>query len=195
VHVYESLPDAYNEILSINLQKDKKLAFVINGIALIAAAVLALCAHFFVQPISNLFDVTAGAFLYISRIAVLAVGMIVYIILHELVHGITMKYFGAKRVKYGYTGLYAYAGSDEYFDKKSYLTVALAPVVFWGIVLLVLQFFVPYEWFWVVWAIQIGNISGAAGDGYVTWKFSKLPQDILVTDCGVGMTVFARSNK
>ena len=39
--------------------------------------------------------------------------------------------------------------------------------------------------------IQITNISGGAGDLYVTFKFSRMPSDILVQDSGVGMTVYS----
>ena len=116
---------------------------------------------------------------------------ILYIILHEFVHGITMKLCGTKKVKYGFKGVYAFAGSEDYYDKKSYLTIALAPVVLWGILLTILSLVVPTQWFWVVYFIQISNISGAAGDMYVTARFSKLPDDILVKDYGVGMTVYS----
>jgi hypothetical protein len=64
--------------------------------------------------------------------------------------------------------------------------------VLWGIVLAIVNPFVPTEWFWVVYLIQIANISGAAGDLYVTLKFSRLPGDILVRDYGVGMTVYSK---
>ena len=118
--------------------------------------------------------------------------MILYMILHELVHGVAMKICGTKKVKYGFTGMYAFAGSEDLYDKKSYIFVALAPVVFWGVVLLIINLFVPLGWFWVVYLIQIANISGAAGDFFVTVKFLKMPRDILVQDYGVGMTVYSK---
>jgi hypothetical protein len=110
----------------------------------------------------------------------------------SFVHGITMKLFGTKKVKYGFTGLYAFAGSDDYYDKMSYITIALAPIVFWGIVLLILNLTLGSEWFWVVYIIQIINVSGAAGDMYVTYRMTKLPQDVLVRDTGVAMTVYGK---
>jgi len=39
------------------------------------------------------------------------------------------------------------------------------------------------------------NISGAAGDLFVTIKFSRFPKDILVRDYGVGMTVFSKESE
>lgn len=76
-------------------------------------------------------------------------------------------------------------------DKQGYLFIALAPVVLWGMVLLVITFIVPTSWFWVVYFVQVMNISGAVGDFYVTVKFLKFPKDILVKDSGIGMTVYS----
>ena len=87
--------------------------------------------------------------------------------------------------------MYAFAGSNDYYDKRSYIVIALAPIVVWGVVLLVLNLLVPVQWFWIVYWVQVSNISGAAGDLYVTYRFSRLPQDILVQDYGVGMTVYS----
>ncbi len=51
---------------------------------------------------------------------------------------------------------------------------------------------VPDEWFWIAYIIQIANISGAAGDLYVTARFTRLPKDILVRDSGVAMEVYSK---
>ena len=104
-----------------------------------------------------------------------------------------MKGFGAKKVKFGFTGLYAYAGSNDYFYKKPYITIALAPVVFWGLVLLVLNCLADKFWFWNIYFIQVGNLAGAAGDIYVTCKLLKMPSNILIRDTGVAMEVYGRT--
>ena len=189
---YESLPADFAPILSIDLQKQKKLAVLVNALAFVIA-VLMVVIGIFAVPDAKLFDFSAGYGVYFLRLGVLVVGLFAYIILHELVHGIFMRLFSRQRVKYGFTGLYAFAGSDAYFDKTSYIIIALAPVVIWGAVLAVLCVLLPPSWFWPVYIIQINNISGAAGDFYVTAKFLLLPRDILVRDTGVAMTVFAKS--
>ena len=188
---YESLPEGYGEILAIDLQKNKKTALLVNGLALVIGVLLAVPMHF-VVPYSTLFDMKDGMSPYIFRFVSLFVLLVLYMVLHELVHGVAMKMCGTKKIKYGFTGLYAYAGSDDYYAKGPYIFIALAPVVLWGIVLAIVNPFVPTEWFWVVYLIQIANISGAAGDLYVTLKFSRLPGDILVRDYGVGMTVYSK---
>lgn len=187
---YTDLPEGYREILAVDLQKNKKLAIGVNVAAFAVAIVMIVAAAFFV-PLSTLFDMSEGIGLYFIRMGVLMVGLVAYIVLHELVHGVTMRLCGTKKIKYGFTGLYAFAGSSDYYSKKAYILIALAPVAFWGVVLVVLSVLLPQGWFWVVYMIQISNISGAAGDFYVTLRFMRLPDDILVKDYGVGMTVYS----
>ncbi len=183
------LPKGYVQYLSIDLQKDKKLALLVNGMAILIGAIMAVPMNFAV-PIETLFDMEKGLDDYILRFGVLLVGMLAYIILHEAVHGVVMKLCGAENVKYGFTGLYAYAGSGDYFPKRAYILIALAPVILWGGVLLALSLLVPVSWFWAVYIIQIINISGAAGDIYVTVKFIRMPKNILVQDSGMAMAVY-----
>lgn len=190
---YNRLPEGYKEIYSVDLQKDKKAALLVNVIGVIIMLVMGVPMHF-VVPVTKLFDMSAGLGAYFLRFGALIVLMVAYMILHELVHGVAMKLCGTKKVKYGFTGMYAFAGSEDYYSKKPYIFIALAPVVLWGVVLAVINPFVPEQWFWVVYFIQIFNISGAAGDFFVTAKFSRMPKDILIHDSGVGMTVYSKES-
>lgn len=187
----EKLPSDYREIYSVNLQKDKKTAIIINGLALIIGATMIILMNFFI-PVSYLFNMEKGLVNYLLKFLVLMVSIVAYMCLHELVHGITMKLLGTKKVKYGFTGLYAFADSDNYYDKKSYITIAVAPIVVFLFVFAAINLMVPQEWFWVVYLLQVTNISGAAGDLFVTVKFARMPKDILVKDSGVGMTVYTK---
>ncbi|MBQ2945420.1 MAG: DUF3267 domain-containing protein [Clostridia bacterium] len=187
----EKLPEGYREIYSLDLQKNKKASVVVNLLALVIAALFAVPMHF-VVPITELYSMDNGLTSYTVRCVAMIVLMIVYMVLHEAIHGIAMKMCGTKKVKYGFTGLYAFAGSNDFYDKKSYIFISLAPVVVLGIVLAVINPFVSAEWFWVVYMIQLMNISGAAGDIFVTARFSRMLSDILVQDYGVGMKVYSR---
>lgn len=189
-----TLPENYTKLLDIDLQKNKKLALLVNLLGLAIIAVMVVAAHIF-NPVSMIFDMSEGLGVYFARFAVIAIGAVAYIFLHEIVHGICMKHFSGMKPTYGFTGLYAYAGSKAYFNKRDYIIITLAPIVVWGIVLAVINVFVHESWFWVVYFIQIINVSGAAGDIYVTVKFSKLPPDILVNDTGVAMTVYTKENE
>ena len=186
----EQLPEGYGLLYGIDLQKDKRLALLVNLLSLGIAVLLTVPAAILV-PLSTLFRNGEGD-LSIRKVAVTMVLTVLYVVLHELVHGVAMKLCGTKRVKYGFTGMYAYAGSDDYYAKGAYLFIALAPVVLWGVVLAIAAPLVSRDWFWVVYFVQIMNLSGAAGDFYVTAKFSRLPGDVLIRDYGVGMQIYGK---
>lgn len=185
-----SLPAGYREVCRIDLQKDKKLALLVNGAALIIGAVMIVPMHFHIS-IATLFDLSEGFVPYLLRFLCMLLGLTLYIILHELVHAAAMRLSGTQKVNFGFTGLYAFAGSADYYDRPHYILIALAPIVVWGVVLGLLCALVPPAWFWVVYIIQVTNISGAAGDLYITYRMAKLPPDLLVQDSGVRMTVYA----
>lgn len=189
-----TLPDSYTELQQIDLQKDRKLALLVNTLGLFIFVLGAVIGNLFV-PLHTFYSISAGSALYFVRLAVLFGGIILYIFLHEYVHGIFIKYYSGKKADYGFTGMYAFAGSKAYFNKKNYLVIALAPVVLWGIVLTALLLIVPEYWFWTVYFIQLSNLSGAAGDLYVARTFARMPEDILVQDTGVAMTVYAPEHK
>lgn len=185
------LPDGYREYYSVDLQKDKKTALKVNLFAAALTVITGLPMHL-AYPIWHLFDMSAGFTEYLVRMVVFILSIFAYVCLHELTHAAVMKYYGAKSVRFGFTGLYAYAGSlEDYFGKFPYIRIALAPVIVWGIILLIPTFFVHGPWLWVIFFLQITNISGAAGDIYVAAKFSRFPADILVKDTGVDMTVYS----
>ena len=186
---YKELPAGYREILHIDLQKDQKLMLIVNFLGAILMAIMLVPAAFMV-PFTTLFDYSEmGQFIW--KMGAMALGFVTYMVLHEAVHGIVMRHYCDTKVTFGFTGVYAFAASKAYYCKKHYIVIALAPIVVWGIVLGILNFLVPISWFYVVYLIQLGNISGAAGDLYVTWRFRKLPGDILVQDDGVSMTVYS----
>lgn len=191
---YENLPEGYDAFYAVDLQKDKKTALLVNVLAILIAAVLFVPMQI-VLPVGSMFTPKNGMGDDWFRALLLIVLMVLYMVLHELVHGIAMKLCGTKKVKYGFTGMYAFAGSKDFYDKRGYIFIALAPVVLWGVVLAVINFMVPVEWVWGIYFVQIVNLSGAAGDLFVTVRFSRFPKDILVQDYGVGMTVYSRCGK
>lgn len=187
----KTLPAGYEKIRDIDLKKNRREALIVNVTAAIIAVVMAVIGHFIV-PVQTLFDMTSVP-AYFARFGVLLVGLVAYIILHEAVHGVVMYHYCKVKPTFGFTGMYAYAGSTAFYNRRSYIVIAMAPVVFWGVVLAILMPLVPKAWFWVVYFIQLNNISGAAGDLYVTSLMMKMPEDILVRDAGVSMEVFGRA--
>lgn len=184
-----NLPDHYISQAVIDLKKNKKQALGVNLCALIIAAVMVLVAVKFV-PLKSAY---AGASLGMVKLGVIIAGMVAYIILHELVHGFLFWAFSGQKPFYGFTGLYAYAGSNAYYCRSHYIIIGLAPVVGWGLVLGVINYLVPYDWFWVVFIIQVINISGAAGDIYVFFRLLSIKGELLIKDDGTSMEIYKRN--
>lgn len=184
-----SLPEGYERIYCVNM-KDKKFAILLNLAALLVFAALFVVGMLLV-PLSALFDMSEGLGMYALRFGVLAVGYFAYIVLHEVVHGVVIRFYSGKWGNFGFNGLYAFAGSEAYFPKVPYIVIALAPVVLFGVLFALLNAFLPETWFWPIYLIACGNLAGAAGDFFVTFRFLRMPRDILVRDGGVEMEVFA----
>lgn len=183
------LPSEYTLLFSIDLQNNKKQATIVNGLGIVIAIILFVIGTLFV-PFSTF---TEGAISEMFlKYGVTVIGFVVYIVLHECIHGIAMKTCGTKKIKYGFTGMYAFAGSDDYYYKWPYIYIALAPIVLFLFILGIAIYFVPFNWFWPIYLVQIMNVSGACGDIYVTLKMLKCPKNILIKDEGTSMNVYAK---
>ncbi len=183
-----ALPQGYGPLMKIDLMGNKKQ---LQAVALLQLALMVVAAFIgaLESPLSATFAMGALESVAV-KVLVMSVSMIAYIILHEAVHGVVIALCGAKPY-FGWKGVYAYAASRAYFRKRAYLVIALAPIVFWGIVLWAICAWAGPGWFWVFYAIQIFNLSGGAGDLYVTYIMLKLPQDLWVLDNGASMQVYA----
>ena len=191
--VYQELPSNYTQSNKIDL-KDNKQMLIVNMLAIAIMLIMIFCMNYFV-PINSIVSKHSSMNSVLLKVVVIAVGFLLYIILHEAVHGLTMKCFGAKRLKFGFKAMYAYAGSDEYFSKCAYILIAIAPVLVWGIFLGIINTIVPYDWFWVIFTLQIVNISSSSGDLYISFKFAKLKKTDIVQDTGIVMTIFSKTEE
>ena len=190
-HTVQELPEQYGEILHLDLQQDKKTALRVNGLGLALSLIFGFLFHLMV-PITAFFDSRSGLTAYFVRLLVLMAAYAAYIVLHELTHAAAMRGFGGGKVRFGFTGMYAYAGSEtDYFDRFAYRIIALAPLVVWGVVFSVLMALVPRDWFWTAAFLQLGNISGAAGDLYVAWRLQTVPRDTFTRDTGLAMWMYS----
>ena len=186
----KTLPEGWTKLDKIDLKENKKQFWLMQGISILLAVLMIVAGCFIVHP-SAFFGAT-GIEEYIA-IAVLVVGAVVYIVLHELTHGVFLSAFTRTKPKFGFVGWAAYCGNEAYCNKPCYAVVVLSPLVVWGIVFGVLNvFFHDGVWFWVIWFLQTMNVAGAAGDLFVSFKLLFYPKEILVQDTGLAMTVYRR---
>jgi hypothetical protein len=182
-----TLPRGYREVRRVDLMRNRREAILVNLIALVIAGVVTALG-FVLCP--SFLEVEIGIHTIVEVILMLA-GIVVYMILHEIIHGVFMKAFSGLKPRYGFTGMYAFAGSDALFNRKQYLLIAFAPVVILGVILTVLTAAFYETAFWSLYIIQIVNLSGAAGDFYVGFLIARSGNDVLVRDTGTDMAFYS----
>lgn len=167
--------------------RNRRQAVLVNLIALAITAFVTVLGFVLCPPFG---EIRIGIHTIFGIIAT-GIGIVLYMILHELIHGAFMKTFSGRKARYGFTGIYAFAGSDALFTRKQYLIIAFAPVVILGILIAILTAAFYETAFWALYIIQILNLSGAAGDFYVGYLIARSGNDVLVRDLGTDMSFYS----
>lgn len=185
---YRELPKGYRYAGTMDFTRNKKqvVALLKVGVALTAIPAVLGVAVSFLRPQVMVFARDWRMWLWMVLM------LTAYIPLHELTHGAVMFALSGVKPTYGFKLPYAWAGSTVWFDRRSHVITALAPVVLWGVILQILIFALPEKWFWPLWVVQISNLSGSAGDIYCAWVLLKMDGDLLIQDTGVRMRIMKR---
>ena len=180
----------YKECTKIDLVKNKKEALLVNIYGIIIMVVMAVFIPLLIMGGIIEFNLETTFPLFFI---VLLISLILYIPLHEIVHGIVLKKYTDEKLSFGWKLVYAYCGSKEaVVDRKEYYAVALAPLLVFSVVFISLM--VLYPSLSLVWYVmEIMNVSGSVGDIYVSIKLRKeKSRDILITDSGTDMSFWSR---
>ena len=180
----------YKECTKIDLVKNKKEALLVNIYGIIIMVVTAVFIPLLIMGGIIEFNLETTFPLFFI---VLLLSLILYIPLHEIVHGIVLKKYTDEKLSFGWKLVYAYCGSKEaVVDRKEYYAVALAPLLVFSVVFISLMVLNPS--LSLVWYVmEIMNVSGSVGDIYVSIKLRKeKSRDILITDSGTDMSFWSR---
>lgn len=122
------------------------------------------------------------------KLIVLALSSIVYIVLHELLHGIAYKSLTKQKLTFGMTLTVAYCGVPNIFVyRKTALIALLTPFVVFLPIFLALTIFLPNPIDQVFASVLLGyHIGGCCGDLYDTILFLFKYKDptVLMKDTG-----------
>ena len=110
--------------------------------------------------------------------------IIVFIVVHELIHGITWSFFaerGWKNISFGFNwkGLMPYCHCDVPLNVRQYIIGALMPLIILGIIPLIFSYILPYS---SLHLLAFFNVISACGDILIVWKLRKEPLTNLVYD-------------
>ena len=181
------LPEGYREVFSVDA-KTKKTVIIMNITALCISLALLLIPLLWmgIPP----FTPQSG----LTFMLVFLCTVIIYMVLHELVHGIAYKLLTGEKLKFGLTATVAYCGvPDIYVYRKTALISLLAPFTVFGVLFLVGMI--------VFWGGFIGYLcgflfavhcGGCVGDLYDTFLYLTRFRDplTLMRDTGPKQTFY-----
>ena len=188
---YKTLPDGYKEALVFDARKGKK-AVILNIVAVLLC--ISVAAPFFIFS-SEFLESWRSSFNSFQRLAVI-LGCLIYLILHELIHGFFYKVMTHQKLKFGLSLMCAYCGvPDIYTSRKTALISTSAPFILFTVIFIPLIFYcqyvgsILYPVLVILFSIHVG---GCAGDLYVICLFLLKYKDhkCLMNDTGPKMTIY-----
>lgn len=161
------LPENYCVAKTIDA-KNTKVGIVLNLIALIPLAISLVVAYFAMGK-PALFTDDIRIWEYPIYFLVCFAILIVYIILHELVHGAVYKFFTHEKLTFGMTLTVAFCGVPKiYVYRKPALAAVLAPFVVFLPIFLTLCFVLPTSLMKMLAVFLLGmHVGGCSGDLWV----------------------------
>lgn len=166
----------------IDPEKNKGQEFCVNVLSFVLTALVFVAAFFWKG-----FSLSELAYFihWLVALGVVILGYVVYVFLHELVHFLFFYGFTHREPKYIYKfPFYVAVDSRAFLTQKEYAVTMLAPSVLFGILFLVMGFFLHGAWFWAVCFLQAGNIGGSAGDFFFAYKAMCRHYSLRVYDSG-----------
>ncbi|MCQ2770379.1 MAG: DUF3267 domain-containing protein [Clostridia bacterium] len=189
---YYELPEGYVPVKTIDATKPKTaviftiLSFVITIIALIPFAPISEEAFNSIEETTDILVPTI----------ILLVGLITYIVFHELTHGLFYKIFTGEKLTYGFTLTVAYCGVPKLYVKRIPMVVTtLAPFVVFSIIFLAPLIFISNPLYIIVFgALFAVHAGGCIGDIYdaILLIFKYNDSSTIVNDTGPKQTIYSR---
>lgn len=191
----DRLPEQYGPVWSLDLARSWKTAVALNLAAIPLFAgffwVFQATARAFRPEFAGLKLMKTLATWDLSQPLLLLFLVVLFVILHELVHGLFFWFYTKEKPVFGLKLLYAFAGAPRFFiPRNQYMVIGLAPLVVLSGLGFILQPVVPVELLLPLNVALVANASGAVGDVYVVLKLAGFPSSVLVNDTGDRFTAY-----
>lgn len=183
------LPNDYKEAKVIDAKK-KSTAIIFNlGALIIMMVVIAIGLLLYPYELSIDFSPRTSLFL----LGLLG-AMIIYIVLHELTHGLVYKIFTKQKLTFGITFSCAFCGVPNiYVYRKVAMFAIIAPFVLFTIVFGIPLFFIKDSLIYSLTLLMFAiHVSGCIGDlyGFSLFLFKYRKKDTLMNDTGPKQTFY-----
>lgn len=191
---YKTLPEGYKEVKVVDA-KEKKTSVVFTLCSLLLTALPLIPVLLTFGGLRLLYEQYGRTGMLVADLVFL-VSIVLYLVLHELVHGAAYKALTHQKLTFGFTLTVAFCGvPDVYTSRKTALIALLAPFVTFSVILIPLTI-----WFYsfnrlyyllsgILFAIHFG---GCVGDLYMTYLllFKFRDPRTLMNDTGPKQTIY-----
>lgn len=188
------LPAGYRAAMVVDA-KNVKFGILMNVAAFLIMLAVIVPAVLLIRPAG--FFAEENIFANMLRCGFLSLSMILYLVLHELTHGLAYKLLTKQKLTFGITLSVAYCGVPNIFVyRKAALISLLAPFLVFLPVFLLPVFFLENPWNQLVFVILLAShVGGCAGDLYDTllYLFRFRSPDTLMQDTGPKQTFYVKS--
>jgi hypothetical protein len=192
---YKELPEGFIEDYTIDAKK-RSTAISLNLVGFVLAVVVILICYvikFDTYPSTD----GLNGFEVPLVLLVFAVSVVIYMVLHELTHGLVYKLLTKQKLTFGFTVSCAYCGLKQGFvNKKTAIIAMLAPFVIHGIWMLLLIALLPAN-IWVAMLVILfgSHFGGCIGDLYdaiiLIVKYHN--KQVLLSDIGPKQIFYVRN--
>ncbi len=195
-HYEATLPEGYTELYHIDA-RDKRIGLILNLIALgVFFVMIALSVLVLWMDEVSLGQLMEALIEHPLPSILFGLGMIAYIVAHELVHGLAYKSLTHQKLTFGMSWSCAFCGVPSiYVYRHASLVALLAPFVVFSVlfgVLWVWMAFVHPLWFLLAACLLGMHLGGCSGDLYMTFlllvRFRS--RTVLIRDTGPEQFVY-----
>ncbi len=192
-NIEATLPDGYKEVMHVDAA-DKKTGLILSGACLAVTALFVVLA---LIPLGFSLNIAVTIETAIAML-VFGLGLIAYIVLHELTHGLAYKLLTKRRLTFGFKWSCAFCGVPDVFVYRRASIIALAaPLVLFTVVLVPLAialFFVSEVLYLSLAIIFAYHLGGCVGDGYLLLLFLFKYRDraTLIKDTGPVQRIYLK---
>lgn len=187
---YLELPENYKLDKTIDMKKMSTNIFlnVLNILFVIISILILIPLKFKEIKFDNLIKLSIVMFIAL-------IGFIIYIVLHELTHGLFYKIFTKQKLTFGVSLTYAYCGVPNiYVRKKEAIIACLSPLIIFSIIFLTLIFILPPNYINLSIIILFSfHFGGCSGDIYLSLiLLTKYKKDTYIKDTGPTQYIYKK---
>ena len=187
---YLELPENYKLDKTIDMKKMSTNIFlnVLNILFVIISFLILIPLKFKEIKFDNLIELSIVMFIAL-------IGFIIYIVLHELTHGLFYKIFTKQKLTFGVSLTYAYCGVPNiYVRKKEAIIACLSPLIIFSIIFLTLIFILPPNYINLSIIILFSfHFGGCSGDIYLSLiLLTKYDKDTYIKDTGPTQYIYKK---